>query len=213
MATFGDMQTSVSKRLLDANNTAVSVSDVAASINDSVRYWKFRRFWFNQIVDSSFMIENIAVIPLPSDFLVPFEDDDGFQIEYGNTRYPLAKLTTQEYDGLWVANGNGLPRWYARVGQDYVTWPIPDRNYVIRRNYLKEYVDLVEANDENDFSVYASRLIILWSCANLIAEFRQDDKMETYFRGAANDEYRQLRVMTDKANGSGKLSRSSTLLN
>lgn len=212
MSTFGEIQTKVSARLLDANNTAVSTSDVDAAINDSINYWKYRRFGFNSEVDYAAMTAQNAVIPLPSDFLVPFTDDDGFAIEYGQVRYPLVKLTTQQYDALYVANGYGLPRWYARIGDNYEVYPMPDQNYQVRRNYLKNYTPLTSAGQTNDFTDNASRLLVLWTCANLIAEFRQDEKMEAYFRSGANDEYKNLRVLSDKENGTGKLSLESTLL-
>lgn len=212
MATFGSIQTSVSKRLLDANNTAVDLSDVATAINDSVRYWKFRRFWFNETVFTGAMTPQVSSIPFPADFLVPYTDSDGVQVVYGNTRYSLIKISSQEYDNMFLTNGYGLPRIYARVGGGYVTYPIPNIDYTIRVDYLKDYPDMTVVGDSNDFTIYADRLITLWTLANLSAEFRQDDKMEAYYRGAAQDEYKNLQVMSDKSNGSGRLSIGSSLL-
>lgn len=212
MATFGEIQTQVSKRLLDPNNVAISSSDVAASINDAIRYWKFRRFWFNEVFDSVTLTENVGTVPMTGSILVPSTDNGGFVIEYSDMRYPLRKVLQQEYDTVWLENGYGLPYLYARVGRDYEVYPLPDRAYTLKRHYLKEYTDLSIPNDTNDFTDYASRLIMLWAAANLSGELRQDEKMEEYFRNAANDEYRQLQVMTDKSNGSGKVSIYSTLM-
>lgn len=214
MATFGEMQTSVSKRLLDPSNTSVSASDVALALNDAIKYWKFRRFWFNEVFDSATLTTQDGTIPLSSDFLVPSTQGDGFVIEYSNLRYPLEKLTQQEYDAMYLSNGYGLPRWYARVGTDYEVYPLPDRDYTIKRHYLKDYKVIAQENynAKNDFTDYADRLLILWSCANLIAEFRQDEKMESYFRSAATDEFNNLQVMTRKSNSSGSLTQSSVLL-
>lgn len=212
MATFGDIQTKVSKRLLDPSNTAVSLSDVAASINDSISYWKFRRFWFNEVYDSGTMTEEDGTIPLPSDFLVPATQNDGFNIEYGSMRYPLKKISQPQYDGIWLNNGYGLPRMYARLGQSYEVYPLPDRAYTINRHYLKDYPALTASGQSNDFTDYADRLLVLWSCANLIAEIREDDKMEAYFRTAAENEYNNLQVMTGKSNATGSLSLNSTFL-
>jgi len=212
MATFGQIQTAVSKRLLDPDHTAVSEPDVASAINDTIRYWKYKRFWFNEGYAASIAVDQDAVIPLPADFLVPSTENDGFNIEYSAMRYPLKKLTQLQYDNIYLLNGFGLPRMYARVGTDYVLYPKPDRNYQINCHYLKQYPDLVDSSSTNDFTIYASRLLTLWTCANLIAEFRQDEKMEQYFRNAAQDEYKELQTMTKKANASGSLVLSSTLL-
>jgi hypothetical protein len=212
MSTFGEMQSYVSKRLLDPNNISVSSSDVAQAINDAISYWKFRRFWFNEVSDTATMTAQDPSFPYPSDFLVPATKDDGFNIHYSAMRYPLAKITQQQYDGLFLTNGYGIPRWYARIGnEEYKCYPIPDQAYTVGRHYLKDYDALVNTSDTNDFTENADRLINLWALANLSAELRQDDKMEAYYRQAANDEYRNLRVMTNKANGTGKLTIYSNL--
>jgi hypothetical protein len=212
MATFGEMQTAVSKRLLDANNTAIALSDVAASINDAIRYWKFRRFWFNEDVIAEVLVAQDPDLPLPTDFLVPALKNSGVYIQYSNLRYPLRKISEAQYDGMFLSNGYGLPYYYTRIGDGtWKAYPIPDQAYALGGHYLKDYAALVNNADTNDFTDYANRLITLWTLANMSAEFRQDDKMEAYYRQAANDEYRQLQVMTDKSNSTGTLTNHSIL--
>lgn len=212
MATFAELKTAVSKRLLDVNNTAISSADVAASINDSIRYWKYKRFWFNEVSDQATLTAQSPVFPYPSNFLVPATKDDGFYIQYSNFRRPLVKISQEQYDAAYLANGYGMPKYYARIGnEEYRCHPIPDIAYTVGRHYLKDY-DLLSADgDENDFTVNADRLILLWTSANMSAEFRQDDKMEAYYRQAAGDEYRNLQIMTTKSNSSGKLTIHSNL--
>lgn len=213
MATFGELQTSVSKRLLDANNTAVSSSDVAAALNDSIAYWKFRRFWFNEETYVDNLTAQDPVIPLPDDFLIPSMEDGGFVIEYSAMRYPLRKLSNAQYNSVYLTNAYGLPLSYARLANQYRVYFIPDQNYAIRGYYLKDYVPIEQENYNatNDFTINAPRLLTLWSCANLIAELRQDEKMEAYYRNASRDEYGQLQVMTDKSNATGRLTINSAL--
>jgi hypothetical protein len=205
MATFADIKTRVSGRLLDPNNTAVSSADVAASINDTIRYWKSTEFWFNsKYADVTLTIED-GTIPLPDDFYCPATKNGGFQIEYSNQRYNLSKIEPTQYSAAWQDNGYGIPQSYARLGQSYEVLPLPDRAYTLKCLYLKEYADLVNDADTNDFTNNASRLITLWTCANLIAELRQDEKMESYFRQACMDELRQLQQMTGNLNSTGTL--------
>lgn len=211
MATFGELQSSVSSRILDGSNTAVSASNVAASINNSIRYWKYKRFWFNQVSDTVTMTLNDATIPLTGDFLVPLYDDGGFVLEDNGIRYPLEKISDAQYNRIFTDDCIGLPNCYARLGQSYEVYPIPDSAYVMRREYLKEYADLVNSSDTNDFTNYADRLILLWTCADVSAEYRRDLEMENYFRNAARDEYMTLTMMTNKSNGSGKLTLNTYL--
>lgn len=213
MATFGEMTVYCSKRLIDASNQAVSESDVQTAINESIAYWKFRRFWFNEVADTATLTAQNAAFPVPSDFLMPATQDDGFYIEYGNDRRPLSKISQQQYDELFLSNGYGLPCWYARLGGDgYQCYPIPDDAYTVGRHYLKDYTALSATNDTNDFTNNASRLINLWTLGNLITELRQDAAQGDYYRAAAQDEYRNLRVRTDKENSSGKLAIYSNLI-
>lgn len=211
MATFAELQSAVSERLLDPSGTAVSPANVAASINDSIAYWKFRRFWFNEGVFTSTLTQQDPILPLPSDFLVPAFDDGAVTIEYSAMRYPLNKISNQTFNQVFLTNGYGLPVSYARVGNGYRVYFIPDRNYDFLLYYLKDYVPLVANGDTNDFTDNAARLLTLWSCANCIAEFREDEKMEAYFRKAANDEALNLGRMTNKSNSTGKLAINSVL--
>lgn len=212
MPTFGTIQTSVSRRLLDTNNVAVSLSDVKQAINDAISYWKFRRFWFNEtdgtIGTLTAQSDNIT---LPSGFLVPATDFSGFYIDYSSTRYPLTKISQQQFNSIYLTNGFGLPISYARVNGGYKCYPIPDQNYSYGGNFLKDYVALVADSDTNDFTDNADRLIYLWALANLAGELRQDEKMETYYRGAANNEYNNHQIMTAKTNATGTLTNHSLL--
>lgn len=212
MATFAQLQTRVSKRLLDAFQTAVSESDVKDAINDAVDYWKFRRFWFNTVRDTDTLTAQSGVIPLPTGFLVPLSDDAGFEIEWSNMRYILRKLDQAQYDGVWLGNGYGLPRFYANNAGVYSVYPLPDRDYTIRRNYLKDYVPLNLDADTNDFTIFAPRLITFWALANLYRDFRQDDKMSDAFFNSAQTEYQNLLVMTTKSNATGGLALQSQLI-
>lgn len=212
MATLAELQSQVSSRLLDPQNVAVPLASVTAAINDAIAYWKFRRFWFNEVHDTAILTAQDPDFPYPDDFLVPALQDDGFYIQYSGIRYPLSKVSESYYDARFLSTGYGLPKFYARIGDDeYQCYPIPDSNYTVGRHYLRDYEDLSSDSDTNDFTEKAPRLIMLWATANLTGELRQDDKMEGYFRAAAQDEYRQLRVMTDKANSAGRLTLYSSL--
>lgn len=214
MATFGDIQAAVSKRLLDIDNVSISLSDVANSINNSIAYWKFRRFWFNEVADETATLTAYSgAFPYPDDFLVPATKDDGFYIAYSNMRYPLKKVLQGRYDNIYLNNGFGLPRFYARIANNsYQCYPLPDQNYVVGRHYLKEYQPLVNPADANDFTIYADRLITLQTLKDLCWEFQQDDKMGSYYDQRTMVEFKNLQQMTDKTNSTGKLQLNSTLL-
>jgi hypothetical protein len=212
MATLGDMQTFISAALIDTQNTSVSVSQITNYINSAIKYWKFRRFWFNEIEDTATLTPQVSLIPLPADFLVPSVDNGGFEIAYSNYRYILKKTNAQNFDAWFLENGYGLPRVYAKLADNgYHVYPIPDRDYTIRRFYLRDYTNLVNAGDSNDFTEKAERLIEFWALSELMAQLRQDLPMAEYYDKKANDEFRQLGVMTRKTNAAGSLTLTSTM--
>lgn len=212
MANLGEIQTYISKRLIDTNGTAVSAQDIITAINESIRYWKYRRFWFNEVEDTTTLTEGSADFPYPDDFLVPAVKDGGFAIEYGNIRYPMTKVDKITYDRMYIANAKGLPRWYARcANKEYQCFYIPNMDYTVNRHYLKDYADLVSNTDSNDFTENADRLIKLWTLANLWQEFRMDQTQSGYYRTAATDEWDNLKVLNNKMNSAGKLNLHSNL--
>jgi hypothetical protein len=131
----------------------------------------------------------------------------GFVIEYSNQRWPIRKISMEQYDTMFMNNGFGIPVFYAKMANEqYQCYPIPDRNYEVIRHYLKRYDPLVNDGDTNDFTDYAARLVELWSTADLIMELRQDRDMESYFRSRATLEQNNLLNLTQKQNAKGKLS-------
>lgn len=214
MSTFAQLKSAVSKRLLDASNTAISSADVGDAINDSIAYWKLRRFGFNEARDTTqILTPQVGTLPLPTDFLLPSKDDAAFEVSYSNMRYVLRKVDAALYDDAWLGNGYGIPRYYARLANSsYQCYPLPDKAYNLITYYLKQYATLVNDTDTNDFTVTGGRLITLWTLKTLIMELRQDDKMVAYYDQAAKNEYRNLLVFSDKANASGSLTIHSALM-
>lgn len=211
MATFGTMKTWVSKRLQDPNNTAVSSSDVGDLINVALNYWKNNRFWFNEITDTTTLTQGDASIPLPSNWLVP-SIDDAFVVEYSGIRYPLKKVSESQYNAMYLSNGIGQPWWYSKqANSQYQVYPIPDRDYTLRRFYLKDYDDLSSDSDTNDFTTYATNLLQYTAAAYGSRDFRQDSNMYSAFWDQAKQEYNSLMVITRKDNATGSLTITSML--
>lgn len=211
MATLGEMNIFVSKRLQDPNNTAVSSSDVDDLINQAIDYWKNTRFWFNEITDTTTLLQSVATVPLPADWLIP-SIDNCFVIEYSGIRYPLQKVSEAYYNQIYLSNGVGQPNCFSRqASSEYQVFPIPDKDYTLRRFYLRDYDDLVSPNDTNDFSINAKNLIQYSAAAYGSRDFRQDMVMYQAFMDRAMDEEQNLLATTRKDNATGSLTLSSLI--
>ena len=211
MATFAQMQAWVSERIQDPNNTAVSSANVGDCLNRAVHYFKNERFWFNEFTDIATLAQSDPTVPLPDDWLVP-ATDDCFVIEYSGIRYPLKKVSEQQYNAMYLSNGIGQPWWYAKLASDqYQVYPIPDRDYDIARYYLKDYDDFVNPTDENDFSDDAPYLLQYAAAAYASRDFRQDADMYKAFWDEAIRERDSLLKTTRKDNATGSLTITSML--
>ena len=205
MATFSEMKTWVSKRLQDPNNTSVSSEDVGDLINMALGYWKNERFWFNEVTDTATLTASNATIPLPADYLLP-SVDNAFVIEYSGIRYPLKKVSQELYNSMYLSNGIGQPKWFSRqANSEYQVYPNPDRDYTIRRFYLKNYDSFVNANDTNDFSTKATTILQYTASAYGYRDFKQDVQMYQLFWAQAQEEYQNLLAITRKDNATGSV--------
>lgn len=209
MATFAALQARVSSRLKDPSNVDISAADVAAIINDALRHWAKHRFWFNTFEETVILTHNgnandrFFVLSANADPENIFKED-GMVIDYAQTRWPLEKVSPAVYDTL-NTEGRGIPyAWTYRNGGYELYW-YPDQAYSLVVRGLKRYSDLSAGADTNDFTDHASDLLMYEALSRLYAEFRQDDKMEAYYSGRAQDQYMTLRKETNRKNATGRL--------
>lgn len=226
-ATFGQLQTRVSKRLIDPTNVAVSAADVAQAINDSFSFWKNEKYWFNfksskitlditpaadgSLTSDPFILRYGNTNPLfpnapvlPSNFL--FEDEqDGFIINYSNTTYQIDKCAPQQYDNAFSSNGNGIPYIYCFRNGNYEIYWLPQTAYSCSVNYYADYPDLVNTSDTNDFTTFADKLIEYDAISRLLSDLRLDDERAAKFAARAAMEDDNLKSRSRKQKATGRL--------
>lgn len=211
MATLAEIRTRVAEVLQDPNFTSISSASVNAVINDSLRYFKYRRYWFNEAKTTlSLNIADPLLYGIPSDFLCELEKG-GLSIYYSQRYFPLEKIPTEVYD-LHNIQGRGRPYVYTYRNQQFEVYFYPDLAYDLILRYLKNYDTLVYDEDQNDFTIYADLMIRYDVLSRIYAEYKQDDKMESYFTAKRNDEERNLLKRSNALTGSGTLTKDSFIL-
>lgn len=204
MATLGDLKRKVSAKLLDANNTAVSVSDVVDGINEAIRYWKNHEiFWFNQLGTTVQTVAGTALLDTSSANILWLDKEAGMVIPYQNYRYPLYPMSPDMYDWNDV-NSQGRPYAYTyRNGAYYLYW-IPDQVYTVNLSGAKDYDDLVEDTDTNDWTEQADMLIVYETLSRLFQN-RDDIVKGDYFANGAASEASNLRKRTSNMMATGTM--------
>lgn len=210
MATLGEINAWVASRLRDSNYTAVSEQSVTDMINQAIRYWKNRRFTFNERTDTTTLFQGDPQVLLPDTWFLP-SIDESFVLQYSGIRYPLKKISEPMYNDFYLSNGVGQPWYFARLANtEYQVFPIPDRDYTLLRFYLRDYDALVENADTNDFTDHAQDLVQYTAAAYGSRDLRQDLNMYEAFYKQAELEYKNLLTNARKANATGSLTTYST---
>lgn len=204
MATFQQLQVLASSRLKDPNNTAVSAADVAYCINQAVTRHKDTRFWFNTFGVTVPLVINDPILPALPGGIIPLSlfKKDGIVINYAQARWQVTKVLSDEYDAE-NTQGKGLPYCYTYRNKQYELYYYPDQEYSAVVRGLKDYADMVNPSDTNDFTESASDLILYEALARLFAEYRQDPAMSDYYENRVLDERKDLLTTTRKLNASG----------
>jgi len=199
------MRTRLAKLIKDPNNTVVSSADLDLAINDSLDYWKHKRFWFNEEEDAAvtFVSGTAAVADMPTDILYTLKKG-GFVIDYQDSRYELTRVTSSQYDAM-NNETQALPKYYTYRNGGYEVYPYPDQAYTGVVRYIKDYSDLSDSNTSNDFSNNAPMLLLYDAASRLQAERQQDEKMEAYFTARMREEEKNLLSRTNRNNATGTI--------
>jgi hypothetical protein len=190
MATFLELQTDVSRILKDENNQATSLDTVKAYINKAVDYYSKKHFWFNEYEEVVNLVVGDPVVYFTTTPKYLFKHG-GITIEDQDRRYPLRQVSPERYDCLNIET-TGRPYCYCYRNEQYELYYYPDLTYSTTLRGIKEYANLENDDDVNDFTEHAEFLIKYNALSRLYGEFRQDEKQERYFTARAQDEYTNL---------------------
>lgn len=208
MTTFGAMKTAIARRLLDADNTAVTLVEIGEAINDAVSFWKKKRFWFNETSADLTIASGDSTVTLPADYLMEIPRN-AITITDGGSTYQVKKVSPSFFDGIAGDEATGRPVVYTSRDGALEFYPEANQAYTGKLYYMKDYNDFTTAGAQdsldNDFLVEAPGLIQNHALANLHGELRQDEKMEDRYTSRTNMEYDNLRARTNRILRTGTL--------
>lgn len=206
MATFAEMQAKVSTRLKDPTNTATTTASVADVINDAIAYWSRKRFDFNEFQEVVTLTANDPTVTLVTNTDPQYIlNEDGMVIDYAQTRWPLKKVSSAEYDAMNV-EGRGIPFAWTQRNNGFEVYWYPDAAYSLTVRGIKSYPRLADQSTAtNDFLTEAPDLILYEALSRAYAEFRQDPKMEEYYSNRATNEYQSHKQKTRRNKATGQI--------
>lgn len=205
MSTFVELKVEVARLLKDPNNQAVSAADIGAAINAAIRKWKKKKFWFNSFDEDVTLSVNDPVLPAPSGITIQrLFKTNGVVINYASSRWLVEKVSPQQYDAM-NCQGKGIPFAYTYRDEGHELYYYPDAAYTARLRGLKDYDDLVDDADANDFTEDGEDIVLFEAAARCYAFYRQDEKMATYYENRTQDVKREFFAETNARLGTGRL--------
>lgn len=213
MANLGTIRLRVLRYLQDSNARSIDNQDVIYEINKACDLYKQQRFWFNEVVDTVTLTPSSAVLPTPSNYLVPSNKNGGFVIQDNNRSYPLNRIDANTYYKSILSTEESRPNSYVKIGADYLLYPTPDIAYELTRLYLVNFADLVNDVDSNVFTENAENLITLTALSRLSVFLQQSPNQATAYNEAAQVELERLEMQTGKVNAPPTITVHSKLLN
>lgn len=208
MSTFGEVKTAIARRLIDEDHTAVSDVEIGEAINEAIKKWKVKRFWFNTTDADLTILEGDTEINLPVDFLIDIPRN-AITISFTQQVYEVKKVSPVIFDATFVTNSPGRPRIYTNRDGILEFSPAADRDYDGKIYYSKEYApfltDGTQDNLTNDFLDEGEMLIRSEALAQIHGELRQDEAMELRYTNRVMTEYTSLKSRTNKLIKTGTL--------
>lgn len=204
MATLGELRTAIGERLQDTSFQSISASSVNAIINETIRFYKYRRYWFNEtsaVVNCT--VGNPVLTGVPSNLLYELQNG-GLTIVYANASYPLCKVDTASYDVINI-QALGMPDKYTYRAQQFELYPYPNVNYAVTMRYIRDYADLVNDGDSNDFTNIAEKQVLYNALSRIYAEYKMDSNMESYYTARADNEEQNILKRSSALSGTGTL--------
>lgn len=220
MATFGAVKTAIARRLIDDNNTAVTLVEIGEAINEGISYWKFKRFWFNTAKYNTTIVaadttlnsatSTCSIVPLPTDFLIDLPRN-GLVVIDNLFPYQVKKYNPSLFDGLSSLITTGRPRIYTNRNGALEAYPSANKDYPANLYYIKDYVAIATDgsgdSSTNDFlnDDKGRFLVQNHALANLSGELRQDEKMEARYTARRDAQYATMLARTQENLRSGNL--------
>lgn len=219
MATVGTMISNISLELKDTSNVSVSSAAVVTAINRALNFYKWKPFWFNEFYETRTISSSPGnTFTLSTTKPVYIFPDGGVVIEDSDRRYPLRKVSSDEYDSM-DDEGTGRPFVWTYRNEGYEVYYYADQNYTAHIRGVFDYnitdfsTALTSSSTlENVFTVNAPTLIEYDALSRLHFGHLQDENMGKVFRDLAERELGSQMEFDREKNATGQMQVHSCLI-
>lgn len=165
MATYSEMRSRIADEL--ANDGAVTTDQIKYAIQDTIKLYERREWWFNQNISSFGSYSSTFNTVANQEYYTatdwsPLTDAvqiDAMTITYNGVISPVMPVNFESIDEEQTGYAVSVPRVYAYFNQAIRFYPIPNGAYPITVSYAMRYAALVNDTDANPWTTEAEELI------------------------------------------------------
>jgi len=214
MANLYDIRTKVANKLSDGLLVRPTSEQIDAAINSSIAYYENNYFWFQEGSYSYTLADEQAELsPLPEDFKFQRSPNDIIlQATDSKVKEKLVFLHPVEFDKLSIRWSSRYMAYTFRDGKIEIYPTKGHEGDVLTLYYWKSYTDLVNDEDENDFTIHASRLIETKTMLDCLIDYKQEDARISVYYSKEKDELRTIKRETYNRTSTGRLITENIIL-
>jgi len=158
MPTYSDMRARIADEL--ANDGDISTAQINYAIQDSIKLYERRGWWFNQktatfaTVASQEYYSSADLADIPNIVQI-----DSATVTDGNVRSPMRAVAFQAIDDCQDGSIIAEPVLFAAYKENIRLYPIPDQIYTVTLSYVYRLATLSADGDTNAWTEDAEELI------------------------------------------------------
>lgn len=152
MSTYKELQDRIA---LDYLNNMALIGEVKRAINNAIKTYEARRYWFNEASTAVATVANQTYVSVPTDFM----QLDRLEITANGS---VEQLWPTTFDAIREMNMNSTatqPTHFAYRGDAFELAAVPDSAYTVNVYYLKTLPALSADTDTNAWTNEAQNLI------------------------------------------------------
>lgn len=199
MSTFLDMQNNIANYLMRSDLT----QEIQLAINRAIRIASRNRYWFDESVGAFNTVAGTQSYSTVENLPENIRNVDYVRLTVSSTYYELIQRDINYIITANVNDNESQPTDWAFFEQKIWLYPTPNLVYPVTIYFHKAYPDLVNANDENDFTTnpeaeeYIENYALYWLYKKVILD---REKAEEY-RVLSNESMKILQSITAQLTG------------
>lgn len=196
MSDFIAMKTRIAREMKRGEITATTQA-VEDAILDAIKHWETKRFWFNEIADTSkSTATSVRTVDISSTNIWSI---DQIKVTIGNRDYPITKKSYAWIDAIDQGQWEGYPYHWAWYEKDTLRfYPIPNAVYVLRISGVRRLKPVLAADaDTNEWMVEAEEIIRNYAKGLLFTDELRAPKLGDLYYSRAQEKYHPLKVETN----------------